>query len=165
LESLDGPSTLIRMYDWWKRVPQLISGSASEPWSDDTFFTDGTGWGSLALAPTFKYAYARGTQQVVVNNLPVSAPALLPGDNFEVPNYLSDQLGFLHTVIRPVNADASGEGSMNFRPGLRADVAAGDPIKLFEPNGTFRMNSDPEAIHRMFHWGEPFSLSFTEDVP
>lgn len=165
LESLDGPSTLIRMYDWWKRIPQLMSGSASEPWSDDTLFTDDTGWGSMALAPTFKYDYPRGTQQVVISNLPVSAAALLAGDNFEVPNHVLEQAGFLHTLTRPANADAAGESSIYFKPGLRAAVVAGDPLVLFEPRGTFRMNSDPEAINRMFHWGEPFSLNFTEDLP
>ena len=102
---------------------------------------------------------------MVIKDLPVSAAALLPGDLFEIPNLSYPQLGFLHTVTRQVTADASGESSLRFKPGLRAAVAAGDALTLFEARGTFRMTSDPEAVHRMFNYGETFSLSFMEDVP
>lgn len=165
LESLDGPSTPIRLFDWWRRKPYLMSVAGSEPWSDATFFTDGTGWGSMAIAPVTKYAYERGAQIMVLENLPVSLAAMVPGDLFEIPNIDTSQQGFLHTVMRNVTADASGEASIHFRPGLRAGVEVGTGLKLFTPRGTFRMTSDPDVINRMFQWGETFSLSFAEDVP
>lgn len=165
LESLDGPATPVRLFDWWRVQPQLVATAAAEPWSDGTLFSDGTGWGSMAIAPTVKYDYARGAQIMVLEDLPVSAAALLPGDVFEIPNISFPQLGFLHTVTRPVTADASGESSIHFKPGLRAAVAAGDPITLFEARGTFRLASDPSAISRLLDHGETFELNFFEDVP
>jgi hypothetical protein len=157
LESLDGPSTPIRLFDWWRVKPQLMTSAAAEPWSDGTLFSDGTGWGSFAIAPTVKYAYLRGAQVMVVKDLPPSAAALLPGDLFQVGDGL-------HAVIRQVTADAAGEASLHFRPGLRAGVAPGDALTLFEPRGLFRMVSDPDVISRSASHGEPFTLTFQEDV-
>lgn len=165
LESLDGPSTPVRLFDWWRRRPWLVDQAATEPWSDLTLFTDGTGWGSISIAPTVKYAYERGAQIMVIEDLPVSAAALVPGDLFEIPNLDLTQQGFLHTVMKNVNADAAGESSISFKPGLRADVAIGTGLRLFNPRGTFRMTSDPDIINRMFRAGTGFSLSFAEDVP
>lgn len=157
LESLDGPATPVRMFDWWRVKPQLMTSAAAEPWSDGTLFSDGTGWGSFAIAPVAKYAYLRGAQVMVVKDLPASAAALLPGDLFQIGDGL-------HAVTRQVTADAAGEASVHFRPGLREGVAVGDALTLFEPRGTFRLTSDPEAISRNAAHGEPFSLSFIEDV-
>jgi hypothetical protein len=157
LESLDGPATPIRLFDWWRCHPRGFNPTI-EHWSDGTFFSDGTGWSSVAAAPTVKIAAARGAQSITLKDMSVSKKLFKRGDLFEIA-------GGLYEAMGDVTANASGEATMTFRPGLRTAAIIGDAVVIAEPRGTFRLTNEFELAPRSGSKAEPFSLTFIEDVP
>lgn len=158
LEGLDGNATRVKLFDHWRPVPRLLAPAEGQTWSDSTFWSDGTGWADMSIIPLALYDYDRGAQIMVVQGLPLSQDILLPGDLFQIGEGL-------HVVTRKVRGDAYGRASVHFKPGLRAAVAAGDELRLYMPRGVFRMTSSPVAIAMAITNAEPFTLTFTEDVP
>ena len=112
----------------------MEAAHTSEPWSDDTFFDDGTGWRSGPLPSTvdlYEGAAARATS-VVIEGLPANtARCLRRGDLFEIRrNGVADYTPSLHRVIRDCPTDATGKTRVDFVPPLRKGVAAHDMIVL-----------------------------------
>lgn len=157
LDQLEGPVNPVRLFDWWRAAPVLLSGG-SQSWSDGTFFTDGTGWAD-GYAPAIIVAAARGERSIVVSGLPASTECFRRGDLIGVADGL-------YEVRAGVTSNAAGEALILIQPGLRAVIAVGDTVSLYRPTLAMRLASDAEAaINRAFHWGEGFSLTFVEDIP
>jgi len=156
-DALEGPVNPVRMFDHKRMAPVTLSGG-SEPWSDGTFFTDGSGW-SDGYAPALIAAVAQGGRILVMEGLPASTECFRRGDLIGVQ-------GYLYELKFGVTANASGEAAVTVQPGMRVGAAIGDPVTLYRPTVPMRLASDSEAaINRTFDWGEPFSLTFVEDIP
>ena len=155
LESLEGPVNPVRLFDWWRRVPALLSSAASG-FSDGTFFTDGTGF-TDGWAPLVLTAASKGARQVAIEGLPESQDCFTRGD-------LIGLGGSLYQIRAGVTSNSSGQALLNILPGLRAGVAAGDAITLWRPTVAMRLLPGDEGINRAFNISEGFSLSFVEDV-
>lgn len=152
LAQLAGQAGLLRFGDFGKRRPlrDLEAAGVSSPWSDSTFFSDGTGWVD-DLLPPFIYATeiaARGATSIVVGGLPESeARVLRRGDNFEHrPNGIPDATPRFHIVTRDAPTDADGKTRVEFLPPLRGGVAAGDMIVLTDPMSVFRLADDNQGV-------------------
>lgn len=151
IAELAGQAGLLRFADFAKLLPQrdMAVDPDSEPWSDGTFFDDGSGWASGLLAPSIfaTAAASRGDTGFSVGGLPVSESRVLRrGDNIEIRrNGIWDETPSLHILIRDVGTDASGETRLEFRPALRKGIAAGDMVVLTYPMSVFRMIDDAQG--------------------
>ncbi len=152
LAQLAGQSGLLRFGDFAKRIPQrdMEAEPGSQPWSDSTFFSDGSGF-IEGLLPPFIWATAvanRGETSIMVGGLPASeARVLRRGDNFEhQPNGAYDETPRFHILTRDAPTDADGKTRLQFRPPLRGGVAAGDKIVLTDPMCTFRLGDDNQGV-------------------
>lgn len=152
IAALDGTARLIRIADVTRLVPQrdLESTAIVEPWSDGTFFDDGSGWISGLLPETIYLVDAadRGDISVVVGGLPVSAARVLRrGDLFEIrPNGIPATTPHLYMCITDAPTDADGETRLDIRPQLRSGVAAGDMVVLKNPHSVFRLADDEQGF-------------------
>lgn len=151
LQSLGGQSGVMRIGDMSRRVPlrDRLLTSASEEFSDDTTFTDGTGFvsGHLPDYVTLHAAVAKGASFGVFTGLPASEAAVLrPGDLFELrPNGIPSRGPNLYQVRYPAPTDASGRTGVTFDPPLRQAFAAGDMIVLSKPTSVFHMVDDAQG--------------------
>lgn len=157
IDGLEGAVNPVRLFDWWRQVPALLS-SAQSGFSDDSLFTDGTGF-TDGYAPRVVTAAERGARFVHMTGLPAAAACFSRGDLFGLG-------GFLYEVrSESVSANAAGEALVPVLPGLRASIAADDPVTLWRPTVTMRMLPGDEGVMRSFNASEGFTLSFVEDVP
>ena len=157
LNQLEGPSNPVRMFDWWRSAPSLLSGG-SQPWSDGTYFSDGTGW-TDGWSPSLMANAARGDTVVTMTGLPASTACFKRGD-------LIGLGGYLHEVKANVTANVLGQAAVSFMPPTRVGLATYDMVNMYRPTVPMRLVSDAEAeITRANSWSEPFSLTFAEDIP
>lgn len=158
LNALEGPSGVVRIFDWLRKSPRLLSVD-NYPFDDGTWFDDGFGWTDSGYAPLLTADAARGDKQVSMEGLPVSAPAFRRGDLIELG-------GYLYELTRDASGDADGEATIFIQPGLRAGLADGDPVRIYYPSCPMRMTPDTEAmLDRDLFVGAPATLTFVEDVP
>lgn len=156
LSMLEGPVNPVRLFDWWREGPILLSDV--EPWSDGTLFDDGTGWLD-GLALKLIQNVAKGSRVFVVDGFPVSAEVLRRGD-------LIGLQGYLYEVRYGVTSNADGEAAITVQPGARLGGAIGDPVSTFRPTVPMRLASDSDAsMYRALNVGEGFTLRFVEDIP
>jgi hypothetical protein len=157
LNQLEGSTNPVRLFDWWRSAPSLLSGG-SQPWSDGTYFSDGTGW-TDGWAPSLIADAARGDAVVVVTGLPASTACFKRGDLIGLD-------GYLYEIKSEVTANSAGQAAVNFLPVLRMGLASGDMVNMYRPTVPMRLVSDADAeINRAIKWSEPFSLTFVEDLP
>lgn len=157
LDLLEGPVNPVRIYDRWRPVPIPLAGGKS-PFSDGSYFTDGTGW-TDGYGPMLMAAVAQGANYLTMDGLPASTECFRRGDLIGIG-------GYLYELKYGVTANVSGEAGVTVHPGLRAGAAADDPVTLYRPTVPMRLATDADAaINRSGNHGEPFSLTFVEDVP
>jgi hypothetical protein len=123
---------------------------ASQQWfSDGTKFTDGTGWldGMMPTAGHLTAPAERGDTFVLIGGLLQSTlGALRSGDLIEFrPNGIADGVPRLHEIVRQANTDADGKTGIQFRPALRAGLAAGDMVVLEYPTSVFHLIDDGQG--------------------
>lgn len=152
LSRLDGISGLLRMPDSFRINPAYNEENAGtiSGFSDDTFFSDGTGF-TEGLVPNFcsvVEAAAAGADSIVLQGLPVSTPNILrSGDLLEaMPNGQQVQFDHLYEVVAQANSDADGKTRVYIRHRLSAALAAGDTIKTTNATGVFRLANDQEGV-------------------
>lgn len=145
---LEGETNLFRIGDPLRCMPQYNYGKINtwpqEPWSDDTYFTDNTGWLSAGLVPPSAEVLAgasRGDKFIQLRGLPVNTTgALSPGDLIELRvNGVPGESSNLYEVVVAGPTNANGETGVEIRPGLRQGFAEGDMAVLWKPRGTFRL--------------------------
>lgn len=165
IESLEGPVNPVRLYDWWRSAPALLSGNTSF-FSDGSGFTDGTGF-TDGYEPQVVVAAARGDRRLHVSGLPAGAPSFLRGDLIGLRHDLGggERIRCVYEVKAGVTANADGEALINILPGLRAGCAEGDAVTLWRPTMQMRLMPDHDAINRAAKWSDAFTLSFVEDIP
>lgn len=152
MSRLEGQKGLIRMGDVARRGPSfnLDNTAFATPWSDGTFFSDGTGWiaGQLPSTIFLIQAANRGDKYVVVGGLPVSTPrALRRGDLFQIkPGGIEDDTPHLYEVMQDAPTDANGKTGFEIRPALRAGVAVGDTVLLNYPTSVFQLADDSQGV-------------------
>lgn len=159
----------IRMYDPMRRVPayNLRVMSTQQGFSDNTNWTDETGWLEGFLPPLVSVAEAgvRGDRSLVLQGYPASKSDVhAPGDLFEVrPNGVYASHGHCYEIVRWSSSDANGKTRIYFEGGLRANVAVGDQVVLRDPTSVFRLASDQEGeITRGVEGIGQFGLSLIE---
>ena len=147
-----GQAGFIRIADPRRLKPQYnrVATLTQQPWSDDTYFSDGTGWVEGGVPATFHVAEfaARGATHLVVGGLPASVPRLLRrGDLIEIRRGgIADHVPSLHEIVRDAPTDANGRTGLSIRPGLRKAVMPGDQIVSDHPTGVFRCIDDDQGI-------------------
>lgn len=157
IESLEGPTHPVRLFDRWRPFPLALKGEVSG-FSDGTFFDDGTGF-TDGWAPAIVTACARGERRVHMEGLPASAECFRRGDVIGIG-------GFVYEIRSGVSSNAAGEALVNILPGLRAGVAAADPVTLWRPRVAMRLaNSGDFEIARQGRNPGRVELQFVEDVP
>lgn len=157
LDALEGPVNPVRIYDRWRPAPRLLSGGSS-PFSDGSYFSDGTGW-TDGYAPMLTADVAQGANFVAMDGLPVSTECFRRGDLIGIG-------GYLHEARHGVTSNSSGAAGVTIQPGLRAGAANDDPVTLYRPTCPMRLATDADAaIARSGNHGEPFNLTFVEDIP
>lgn len=158
--------TPVRLFDPLRqrplgRVSNATPSSAADPWSDGSFFSDGTGWDSnyydgLVIAE----AAAGGAETIRFSGAVASEVlAVAAGDLFEVN-------GYLYMAAANARSNSAGEGRISIRPRLREGVAVGDGLKFGRARGTFQItNADGFSLNRasVTRWGAA-TLTFTEMV-
>jgi len=148
---LRGMRGRVRMYDPLRRIPayNMKVLVTEHGFSDGTPWSDGTGWKDGFLPPMVSAAALgrRGDRSLVLGGFPASTSAVLTmGDLFEVrPNGQFASHGHLYIVTHVAHSDGNGETRVQFEPGLRAGVAAGDQIVLRDPTTVFQLASDAEG--------------------
>lgn len=157
IESLEGPTNPVRLFDRWRPYPLALKGEVSG-FSDGTFFDDGTGF-TDGWSPAIVTAAARGERRVHVSGLPESAECFRRGDLIGIG-------GFLYELRAGVTSNADGEALLNILPGLRAGVAAADPVTLWRPRVAMRFaNASEFESSRQGRNPSRIELQFVEDVP
>ncbi len=142
----------IRMKDYHRQQTQydMAVTPTIGTFSDGTKFSDGTGWATGFLPPVCVSGEARGrgSTDLLITALPVSLAAVLQaGDLIELrPNGQPAAFGMLHEVVDTARTNSSGQTRIDFEPGLRIDIAAGDQVVLAGPTTVFRLASDSEGI-------------------
>jgi hypothetical protein len=171
---LEGDTNLIRIGDPLRCVPLYnrapLSG-AGEPFSDDTFFTDGYGWYEDGMVPEFAYLTAtgrRGDSSVIIGGLPVNktSPFLNKGDLFEIrPNGIPAATGMLYEIQVPAGTDSEGRSGVEIRPRLRQPVAVSDQIVFWFPQTVMRLiDPNSAAMSRESNRGA-FGFTCMEETP
>lgn len=157
LDMLEGPVNPVRIYDRWRPFPKALHGGVSA-FSDGSLFSDGTGW-TDGYGPILLAAVAQGANVITMEDLPVSTECFRRGDLIGIG-------GYLYEIKIGVTANSSGQAAVTIQPGLRAGAAIGDPVTLYRPTVPMRLASDADAaINRSGNHGEPFNLTFVEDIP
>ncbi len=148
---LDGQAQLMRIGDPARRMPQYnrLIASTKAPWSDSTFFTDGSGWATGALPDTcfLSSAASHGDNFIVLGGLPASTSrALRRGDLLELcAGGIATEVPNLYEVQVDGTTDSSGRVGLEIRPRLRQDFALGDMTKLTDPTSVFRLVDDDQG--------------------
>lgn len=125
---------------------------AQEPWSDGTWFTDGTGWAAPGTQPMTTAAAApvgAETLRTVLTN--PRRPQLRVGDFFSVDQRL----------YRVETVDGT---DITFGPPLRVALPAGTVLDTDPARGMFRFATDGEGQRQreFMRWGGEVSLTFHE---
>jgi hypothetical protein len=150
--NLGGQAGLMRIGDPQRRRPQYSRESLSPavPWSDGTFFDDGTGWNSSPLPPSIHVVTgaAKGATSIVVGGLPASQGRVMRrNDLFELrPNGIPTETPNLYSIMRDAPTDANGRTRIQFKPALRAGIAVGDTVVLNHATSVFRLIDDEQGI-------------------
>lgn len=146
-----GQKGLIRMYHSARRGPQYDreQDAVGEPFSDDTFFNDNSGFlnGYLPASIMVDERALLNETSVVVRGLPESTNRVIRrGDLIEfLRNGIATEIPSLHEVVRDAPTDALGRTRLEFKPGLRKGLAAGDRISLRYPSTVFRLIDDSQG--------------------
>lgn len=151
LSGLDGINGLLRMPDPLRKLPlyNVLHAPAITGFSDDTLFSDGTGF-SENVVPDYcavEEAARAGASSIVLSGLPASVDGLFsPGDLIEAMPDAQDVLhGHLYEIVGKANTDAEGRTRVSIRPRLRGSLAAGDQIRTRRATSVFRLASDQEG--------------------
>jgi len=168
---LDGEVGLLRFTDvlrcqpTWNRKNKL----PQEPWSDNTLFSDDTGWlnaGYIPPSALVAAAAVAGDENVTIAGLPPDLDmALSVGDLFEIrPNGIPTEHSNLYMVTRGSGTDTDGTAGVEIRPRLRQNIAAGDMVVLHRPMGVFKLtDSSQGSIYRDSNMGS-FGFEVEEHV-
>lgn len=101
-----------------------------------------------------------GNNLVVDGMTPLAQNILLPGDYFQLGTGLNARL---YMAVAPLNADASGAGTINFEPALRTPSLDNDLLILSAPKTVMRMIDNVAEWSSDSHgWFDGLSLSFRE---
>lgn len=123
--------------------------ATQEAFSDDTLFTDGTGFidGLMPSTGNVIAPAARGDVLVKIGGLlPNVQGSLRRGDHIEFKlNGIADAIPRLHEVVIQGNTNADGECSVKIAPPLRAGLAAGDQASLEYPTSVFHLIDDSQG--------------------
>lgn len=174
--ALRGTDGFIRLWDQARPEPffnQTVQGSGT-PWAGGATWSNGQLWTAGKLPPFVVSAELgeRGVNYLRMQGFPAALSGVLRrGDLFEIrPNGIPADHGHLYVVTRWANSDANGWTGVEFEPGLRKGVAAGDMIVLggsgSAPTSVFRFNSDDEGDIevRAPNFGS-FGATFIEVLP
>lgn len=147
-----GQAALIRIGDMHRirALYNIQEALGEQPWSDSTWFTDGTGWldGALPASIHVASSAARGATSLHVGGLGANiARSLRRGDLIEIRrDGIADETPSLHEVLRDAPTDADGETLVKIAPGLRKAVAAGDMVVTENATSVFRCMDDDQGI-------------------
>lgn len=138
-------SNALRLSPWYDR--NLIASTVA--FSDDTLFTDGTGFVDGLLSSTVYVVSAAlaGTNYIVLGGFPASTDSVLRrGDLIQIkPSGVAGSVPHLYKVMYGGGTDASGQIGFEIEPLLRANIAAGDSVGLRYPSGLFRLIDDNQG--------------------
>lgn len=148
-----GQAGIIRICDPARRWTQYDDEAlfSEQPWSDGTFFSDGSGFLEGGL-PTSIYAdetQERGQTTLKVTGLPANSTRVIRrGDTFEIRRggLIEPLVPSFHEAIRDASTDANGDTRLYFRPVLRKGVAPGDQIVLDHPMCNMRALDDMQGL-------------------
>lgn len=134
----------MRLAPWYDR--NLTPTRAN--WSDNSTFSDGSGFVSGYLPPEVyvETAAARGSNFIVLGGFPASISNVIrKGDPFEIkPNGVPAAFPHRYKAMFNCSSDASGRVGIEIEPKLRAGVAAGDTVGLRYASSVFRMTGDDQ---------------------
>ena len=132
-------------YNRARKLPQ-------EPWSDDTLWSDGTGWLNAGYVPPTAEVDApalAGAKDIIVRGLPpdVASGVLTAGDLLEIrPDGIPTETSNLYEVVRGSGTDAGGRAGVEIRPRLRQSFATGDMVVLHHPQGVFQLSDADQGM-------------------
>lgn len=117
--------------------------------------------GSFSGTPLVKGASQTGNSLVIDGLTAMGTGLLKAGDYFQLGSGASSQL---YMIVDDVNADSTGEATINFEPALRSSHADNAPLTINGAKGVFRLqsnvsewNSDKSSVYQV-------SLSFSEVI-
>jgi hypothetical protein len=129
-----GAGGLIRIHDQARALPRgTAAGVASstkletitaQPWSDGSYFSDGTGWTDAATAGVIATAAPAKSEWILISGLVPSMPLSIgAADLMEIG-------GRLYESLIDVPSDPSGRALVQIGPRLRAPVLPGDRVEF-----------------------------------
>lgn len=151
---IKGPTNVFRIGDPLRCLPQHnrnLPRSLGEPWSDSTYFTDGTGWSEDGVIPptaALLEGADRGALFIKIKGLPANlSPALHPGDLIELrPNGVPTVTSNLYEVVVAGPTNGDGETGVEIAPGLRQGFAPNDMVVLWHARGAFRLVDNGQGM-------------------
>ncbi|WP_241963243.1 hypothetical protein [Paracoccus suum] len=124
-----------------------------QPWSDGTYFSDGTGWvdGTASQPMTVVNAAGVGSRFLTFKLTQPVRPALRLGDMFSIN-------GFLYRVT------SAGGNDIYFEPPLRQAIPAGQVIQTDPPvfYGRFATDDEGRRSRELMRWGGQTTLTLIE---
>lgn len=158
LDLLEQSSNPVWIPCWPKPFIRAYNPFAGQPWSDGTYFTDGTGWSDPAWNLVVGVAALAGSRVVTMSGFPASQPVLYPGDVVSIGNSAIE-------ITSAVLSDGGGVAMVPFIPGLRSGVEAGTPVVYVNPKILVRLTQDSNsAVEREVVNSTPTTLRFIEAV-
>lgn len=162
IEQLEGPVNPVWVPFWPRRRPRFFGLSGvGQPWSDGSFFDDGTGWLEPSWSLTAGVAALAGSKTLTLTGFPPSSAVLWRGDVLEVGQNMV-------RVMTDIQSDASGIAMVPVLPGLRRGILAGAPVTVDSPRVLMRLAADSggEIEYEIVN-SRSFTLRFVEaiDVP
>lgn len=149
-----GRAGKFRMYDPVRVAPayDLDVTPTQQPWSDSTYFTDGTGFVDGFLPPrvAIDEPARAGATSIVVRGYPVSTAGVARmGDRIEIQrNGIPEGFSQYYQIDRNGRSNSDGKIRIYITPGLRAPVAPGDSVVLRFPRALMRFATDEEGRMR-----------------
>lgn len=109
---------------------------APEPFSDGTFFTDGTGF-TTSGTPHISFGAPAGSTSIGTAGWYAGQTVAVMGDWVQIGDYL-------YMLTADAVADGNGEVTLEFAPALKADAPVGSTLNFTRASVEMRLVSDDE---------------------
>lgn len=168
IAKLRGQTRAVRLYDPFARRPAYSRTAAltQSAWSDGSHFSDGSGFVAGGLPPyaAVDETAPEGAKSLVLRGLPASlSRALRFGDRLEIrPSGSMTDFAHYYEIVGDAPTTAAGKARIEFEPGLRAGVSAGDQVVLEDPTTVMALLDDRQGALERDQFTASFGASLVE---
>ncbi len=142
---LSGRSNILRIPDFARPLPfgvaagkHKFSVPAGAPFSDSTYFSDGTGWDDKSSTGFLAANSEAGQDTVLISGLVANQTKSIEfSDLMEID-------GYLYSSLVRASSNAAGQARVVIDPPLRTNVYSGSPVLFEYPTSPFQIAGEAE---------------------